>query len=228
MATLIRIRRAFGSSVALALAAGTLAALCGCTNPFEPAKPPSGAGVGVVEDYSTPEKVLDTIAAAMAAKSNGASAYINAFADSAATGAPYGYHAFHDQAVVALYTQTPGHSVPADWNKTLERQFFGYFMGTEFLTFTFALTWDVDQSQPTGIDDDGNGHALLHRTYELDASLSNNQVIIITGRCDLYLYKASARWFIYRWQDRVDPTYGPNPSVNKDALSWGQRRLESL
>ena len=222
----MRIHRPFGRWLATAVAAAALAALCGCTNPFEPAKPPASSGAGVVEDYSTSKKLLDTIAAAMAAKSDGASAYINAFADSTTAGDLYGFHAFHDQSVIDLYNQTAGHNAPTDWNKTLERQFFSYFMGVEHPTFAFTLVWQKDPSQP--IDEDGSDRALLHRTYALEATLNNLQETIMIGRCDLYLYKNGPRWYIYRWQDRVDPSIGPNPQVNKDELSWGQRRLESL
>lgn len=229
MATLIRTLRA-SRCAALLLLAGLAFGLCaaGCTNPFEPAKPPAALSGGVVEDYSTPAKLLQTIADAMAAKSNGASAYIDAFADSAGSGDLYGFHAFHDQAVINLYNQTPGHSAPADWNKTLERQFFSYFMGAEHPTFSFALVWDKDPDQPNDVPDDGSGTTLLHRRYALEAALNNVQETIIIGRCDLYLYKNGPRWFIYRWQDRVEPSVGPTPAVNKDELSWGERRLESL
>jgi hypothetical protein len=226
MATLTGTHRPFRRWLAAALAAAALAVLWGCTNPFTPAKPPTSSGISVVEDYSTTKKLLDTIAAAMAAKSDGASAYINAFADSTSAGDLYGFHAFHDQAVIDLYNQTAGHNAPADWNKTLERQFFSYFMGVEHPTFSFVLVWDVDHSQINEVED--NSLAVLHRTYSLEATLNNVQETIMVGRCDLYLYKSGPRWYIYRWQDRVDPNIGPNPQVNKDELSWGQRRLESL
>ena len=54
----------------LALVAGLIGVLlvAGCTNPFEPAKPPSGTGGGVVEDFTTPTKLFNTLAAAIAAK----------------------------------------------------------------------------------------------------------------------------------------------------------------
>ena len=215
-----------GRAAAVLLALAFLAT--GCTNPFAPAKPPATSGGGVIEDYSSPAKLIATLEDAIAAKGDGASAYINAFADSTGPGDLYGFHAFHDQAVINTYNKTPGHTAPPNWDKTLERQFFSSFMGSVDPTFPFALTLDtVDGSQPNEVIDTGAGTALLHRLYTVVASTSNYQENVIIGRCDLYLYKNNGRWYIYRWQDRLDPAIGETP-VNSSELSWGRRRLDSL
>src|SRR5262249_34360382 len=60
-----------------------LALPLGCTNPFTPATPAAGGGQGVPEDFSTPDKVLETMQVAIASKSvPGGDAWVHAFAES--------------------------------------------------------------------------------------------------------------------------------------------------
>jgi len=224
MAALIRLaRRAFALSM-LALA---LAAAGGCRNPFTPADPEPPAAGGVTEDFSTPVKLLETISDALADKGqNGATAYANAFADSTQL-SEKAFYAFHWPAAVDAWRAVSLRDPPDPWDLTLERAFYQYLVGYR-PTASYTLIWDDDTtSEQDDIEATTPGLAVIHRRYTLFTSTSETDISVIAiGYADIFLYKVSGRWFIYRWQDRVDPNIGVNPS-DIEQLSMGARRLES-
>lgn len=224
MAALIRFAKQGLTLSALTLA---LMATSGCSNPFTPASPEPPAPGGVTEDFSTPAKLLDTITGAIADKGQGgASAYANAFADST-QGSERAFYAFHWPAAVDAWRAVSLRDPPEPWDLTLERAFYQYLVGYR-PTASYTMTWNDD---PTSESDDieitAPGLAVIHRRYILFTSTSDTDIAVIAiGYADLYLYKANGRWFIYRWQDRIDPDIGVNPA-DPEQLSMGARRLES-
>ncbi len=205
----------------------TLLALCGCRNPFRPANPEPSAGGGVTQDYSTPNKVLDTITAALADKGqSGAAAYANAFADSTQI-LERAFYAFHWPAAVDAWRAASLRDPPNPWDLTLERAFYDYLVGYR-PTANYTLTWADDlTSESDDIEGTTPGYAVIHRRYVLYTSTSETDIsVIAVGYADIHLYKSNGRWFIFLWQDRVDPEIGVNPS-DLEQLSLGARRLES-
>ncbi len=224
MAALIRFATRALTLGALSL---SLVGLGGCRNPFTPATPEPPAAGGVAEDFSTPNKLLGTITAALADKGqSGASAYANAFADSTQP-SEKAFYAFHWPAAVDAWRAVSLRDPPQPWDLRLERAFYQYLVGYR-PTASYAMTWNDD---PTSESDDVEittpGLAVIHRRYVLFTSTSETDIAAIAiGYADLYLYKTNGRWFIYRWQDRIDPNIGVNPT-DLEQLSMGARRLES-
>ncbi|MEO5988387.1 MAG: hypothetical protein ABIU54_13165 [Candidatus Eisenbacteria bacterium] len=225
MAALIRITQ---RALALGMLTLALLAVGGCRNPFTPADPEPPAAGGVTEDFRTPAKLLDTITAALADKGqSGASAYINAFADSTQA-SEKAFYAFHWPAAIDAWRAVSLRDPPQPWDLTLERAFYQYLVGYR-PTASYTLTWNDD---PTSESDEidlpsAPNLAVIHRRYTLYTSTSETDIAVIAiGYADLYLYKANGRWFIYRWQDRIDPDIGVNPT-DPEQLSMGARRLES-
>lgn len=225
MATLTRIARQACTLAALALALTTLG---GCRNPFTPADPEPPAAGGVVENFSTPARLLDTISDAIADKgqTGGSAAYANAFADSTQS-SERAFYAFHWPAAIDAWRAVSQRDPPNPWNLRLERAFYDYLVGYR-PTASYTMTWNDDPtSESDDIEGTTPGFALIHRRYILFTSVSETDVTVIAvGYADIYLYKANGRWFIYRWQDRVDPEIGVSPA-DTEQLSMGARRLES-
>ncbi len=205
------------------LAAGLL--LCGCTNPFAPAKPQPPNGGGVIEDFSTPDRLLQTIEDAIKDKGpSGATAYADAMGDSTGPGTR-AFYAFHDSRVVDAWRIGAQRDPPSPWDLRLERIFYNYLIGV-FPTFEYTFQWASDPNSP--LDDRQPESAVLHRYYVLQASGADGaiQKIIAIGYADLYLQKRDSRWFLYRWQDRLDENIGVNPT-DTDNRTMGWRRLDS-
>ncbi len=201
-------------------------ALPGC-HLFRPAEPPPPSGDSVVQDYSTPGRLLNTIADAIADKGPaGQTAYANAFAESTGT-TTRAFYAFHFPAVVDNWRAVSQREPPNPWDLALERNFYSYLVGV-YETYDYTFVWDRDGSSPNDEIDDAAGTALLHRFYTLVASSesTSEQKVIAVGYADLYLYRTSGQWAIYRWEDRIDPSVGVTPS-DPDELSLGARRLDS-
>ncbi len=222
MATLIKRLLTLGCVALASLTAS-------CTNPFRPADPPPPSGNAVVENFATPAAVLETIADAIRNKGpSGQTAYANAFAESTATRlTSRAFYAFHFPAVVANWRTISQREPPSPWDLTLERNFYNYLVGV-YETFDYTFVWERDSGSPNDEIDDASGTALLHRKYTLVASSESTLEVkvIAIGFVDLFLYKDSGRWAIYRWQDRIDPQVGVTP-VDPDELSMGARRLNS-
>jgi len=199
------------------LAIGLLAA--GCVNPFRPATPERPSGSAVVEDYSQPEDVLTTIQLAVAAGTDGASAYYNAFADSSSPGDP-AFRAFYDVVAKTSYEQG-GHTAPEPWTRQLEQLLFTYINGLR-PTFTYQMAWGPDADSPNDDTPAGADTVQFHRHYLIVAtSESGVTETIAAGFTDLSFFKSGGRWAITRWNDRADAAYGA-------PLSMSARRLESL
>jgi hypothetical protein len=193
----------------------------GCVNPFRPATPEASTGKGVVANYTTVEKLLQTLREAIQDKSaSGRSAYNGALADSVALGTR-AFYATPDPAVRNLYTN------PTEpWDIGLEKRFYDYLIAV-VQTFTYNFQWTTDTTSPSDFTDEAAGLALYHRHYELQAiSPDGDPKTIAIGYADLYLQRLNGRWYLYRWEDRIDPTVGVVPA-DASERSMGWQRLSS-
>jgi len=219
------IRSAWLRLLVVPLLAATLLLPIGCVNPFEPADPEPPSGAGVPENFETPEDLLLTVELALSDKSpNGADAFLHAMAESTAVG-DRAFRAFYDPGVKSLWLSVPTRIAPEPWDITLERGLHSYLTTVRLQAeYTFQFTAD-NVSQ---IDVIAPDTALVHRKYTLYASVSGGEdEVIAVGFCDLSLEFENNRWFIFRWNDRVDPSIGVNPAdTDQRTFSW--RRLESL
>lgn len=222
MATLTRLRR---RTAAAGLAAAALAImLAGCANPFEPAKPEPPDPSGFTPDFTTPPKVLITLADALANKGPaGRLAWADAMADSTGPGTR-GFFAFHDPLVLSAWRLSSSVPTPDPWKLENERRFYDWFVAR--YDGEYSMVWDRDDTSPIDDIDDAAGTALLHRKYYVAATPSTTTLIIAIGYVDLYMVKYDGRWFVTRWQDRLDPLIGVDP-VDQDNRTLGWRRLES-
>jgi len=119
MAALTRFQMAAPRPLALGLAVAL--AVSGCTNPFKPATPAPPNAQGLRADYSNPEKVVQTLAAAMAYKASGATAWMDAMA--LASG-PYGeFVALQDPVVLDKWRISSQVAPPNPWGVEVERTF---------------------------------------------------------------------------------------------------------
>lgn len=199
----------------------------GCVNPFSPAKPPKPDPNAFVEDFRTPSNLLHTIEQAISARSPAGSAgYIDAMADST-TADTRAFYAFHDPAVQRDWANTTHHDPPDPWDLNLERRFYNYLITLPEVPadYDYVFVFGEDNTSPADQIDDAGGSALLHRSYALIAANSKGDSRnIAIGYVDLYLAKYNARWYVYRWQDRLDPAVGVSDPDNR---TMGWRRLDS-
>lgn len=220
MAALIRPRAA----TLLALVGALALAVSGCVNPFEPATPEPPDSSGVVEDFSTIDRLLSTLVAAMENKGQaGRQAWANAMADSTGPGTR-AFYAFHDPLVLSAWKLSSPVEPPEPWNLELERLFYDKF--TALYNYDYVMVFDDDLTSPSDEIDESAGTALLHRQYFVAASVPSGAVVIAIGYVDLYLQKYDGRWFVTRWQDRLDPEIGVDP-VEPESYTFGWRRLDS-
>ncbi len=212
----------------LLYALATLGLLAGaCVNPFRPADPEPPSGVPVVEDFRTPEAVLQTIAEAFQNRStNGANAYLHAFAESTLAG-DRAYRSFYDGAVKSSWQSATQLTAPEPWDVTLERNVHTSVSGIR-PTYGYAFLWAPDPDSPSDDDPAAADTVQYHRRYTLFATPTDgNSEVIAIGFADLSFQKKDGRWSIYRWADRVDPAVGVNPAAtDQRTMSWW--RLESL
>lgn len=211
----------------LALLTLGLVLATGCTTPFTPARPETPSpGEKVVENFSTADNVLATIESAMRARgASGLAAYTHALADSTGPGV-FAFYAFHDTANVRSWHNATGLN-PDVWGKTQEAPAFYSYLGEQQpgLTYDFAFTLDDLSEIPPP---DTETLAQRHRHYELSASPADggDAITIAVGYANLYLQKVGNRWFLYRWEDRLDPIYGVTPT-DANAIAMGRLRLNS-
>lgn len=222
MAALTRIPGRAARPLLLALALAIAAA--GCTNPFAPATPESPDAGGIVEDFSTPAKLLGTLEAAMGNKGpSGRLAWRDAMADSTGAGTR-AFYAFQDPRVLSAWRLSSPVTPPDPWTIDNETRFYDKFIGQ--FDGEYVLVFDKDDTSPKDDIDESAGTALLHRKYYVGATASSTTLIVAIGYVDLYLVKYQGRWFVVRWDDRLDPLIGVDPAdPNNRTLGW--RRLES-
>jgi hypothetical protein len=198
------------------------ALLLGGCNLFQPrtAVPPSSGGLRT--DYSTPEATLGTMAGAIEAKAPGSTstAYMDALADSLGSGDAGSFIAYFDPDAVVAWHNVTNRDPPALWGRDLERQLFNTLQNLSTDPFTFI--WQQDVQHPND-DNPAPDVRVLHRQYVLTATpeAGGNTVTLATGFADLTFIKSKdgQRWVIERWQDRVDPAVGPNPSSGNRSFS---------
>jgi hypothetical protein len=209
--------------LALALVAGA------CVNPFKPADPEPPDTSGVVEDFSIPDEVLNTMAIALATRStNGANAYINAYAESTATG-DFAFRAFHDGAVKTNWQGSTQLTPPEPWDVVLERNVHSSLSGLR-PSQHYTWIWEPDPDSPLDEDYTAADTVLYHRHYLLEARANLDDAdsdTIAIGFAALSFQKKDGRWWIFRWVDRVDPRFGVIPA-NSDHRTMSWWRLESL
>ena len=201
----------------LALAASA----SGCLNPFQPATPEKPTGTPVVENFSTPDKLLATMAAAVMNKGpSGRNAYYDALADSTSPSTP-AFYAFHFPAVMDAWINPPN-----PWDRRLEKLFYDYLI-TVYSNFTYTYAWAPDNTSPADELDESAGTALYHRYYELQATSADGLTtkIIAVGYADLTLQKLNSRWYLVHWNDRISRE-GAN-LADPEHRSMGWRRLDS-
>jgi hypothetical protein len=198
----------------------------GCNGLFRPAVPEPPSGAPIVADYRSPEATLKTMELGIAAKGQGASAWLGAFADSTGPEDGPGYHQFFDPADKAFFEGACQCQATTDWGLSQEQNFYLSLLdvrpGDEYLAL-------IDSVEATPDPEPTTTEALVHRRYRLlaIAPAAEDTLIIAIGYADVRFYKfAGDRWLITRWDDHVDPTVGVNPS-DPYLVTLGRRRLES-
>ena len=206
------------------LAALLLAYLAvGCVNPFKPAEPQRPDGSGVAERFNTPEDVLETLRLAVESKSqNGENAWVHAFAESLTTG-DRAYRHFYDPAVKLTWQSATSLTAPEPWDVALERGVPRFLFGVR-QNLGYSWQWGFDPYSTN--DDEAADTAQFHRKYTLVATNGSQAEVIAIGYCDLSFQRKAGRWSIVRWNDRVDPTIGANPTNDQRTMTWW--RLQSL
>ncbi len=216
------IRARLGVVAVLAFGWLTSTGAVGGCRMFRPAAPEPPTGSAIQTDYRTPDLTLETMALGLADKgrTNGLAAYIGGLADTASDGR--GFHAFFDAAVAQSFKDL-GRQVPTDWNLSLEQRYYTNFASSR--PEPFQMQWIVDETLPDVVEADA---ATLHRQYRVFVELPDgNTALIAIGFCDLdFIRSPQSRWVIVRWQDKVDPAVGANPS-DTDLRTLGWRRLEN-
>lgn len=205
-------------TVLLALACGLL--LAGC-NLFQPRTPESPSKAGVRIDYSEPDSTLQTMARGIESKAGsiGRTAYLGGLADSSIGEGP-DFNAFFDPAAVVIWQGVSGRNPPARWDRSREEQLYSYVLNLSGNGYSFL--WRTDVEHPND-EDLALNVKLLHRRYLLAAipEVGGAADTLAIGYADLTLTRSliADKWVVWRWQDRVDPTVGPNPSKGKQSFS---------
>ena len=197
-----------------------------CVNPFKPADPELPDASAVLEDFSWPDSVLSTMERALETRStNGAGAYIRAFAESTQFG-DRAFRAYYDGAVKANWQSSTNLTAPEPWDSKLEQNVHTQISGLRS-SFAYDWQWSEDTGSPKNEDPALADTVLYHQKYELWASDGSTQERIVVGFADLSFQKKEGRWSLFRWVDRVDPTVGVTPAKpDERTMSWW--RLESL
>jgi hypothetical protein len=219
------LRRAWPRMALLACLWATLTGhvFSGCKDLFKPATPEPPSGPPVKLDYSSPEATLRTMERGMAAKGQGSTAWLGAFADSTRPDDLIGYHQIFDPVVLDVFVAACGCEAPTDWRYSQEQVFFLDFLNVR-PSDEYAASFDSIPSLPD--PPPGDTEALLHRDYHVYASgLDGSTTVIAIGSADLTFTLKSSQWLLTRWVDHMDPTIGPNP--NDERFTLGRRRLDS-
>jgi hypothetical protein len=208
------------------LVALTLGA-AGCGNLFLPSKPePPSADSGIPPvdiDFSTPEGVCQTLALAIAAKnrSNGFRAYMAVFADTTTQG--LGLQIDLDPDVVRERDEATV-PIPPRWLRQNEAVFYLYLSGLNPGEYDFSWTNNGDVF-------DGSDHAILSRTYVLNATATDGSVTqLATGNAELDMRRipgSPQNWVIVRWTDTLLPGIGPTPDPEAGLYCFSRLRIDS-
>ena len=201
-------------------------ALGACVNPFKPADPELPEAGAVIENFSWPDSVLDTMDRALETRTtSGAGAYIRAFAESTQFG-DRAFRAFYDGPVKDNWQASTHQTAPEPWDLRLEQNVHTKIAGLR-PTFAYRWEWTEDTGSPKDEDPALADTVLYHRHYDLFASSGTAEERIAVGFADLSFQKKEGRWSLFRWVDRVDPAVGVTPAkTDERTMSW--RRLESL
>jgi hypothetical protein len=202
-----------GTIALLCAAAGVLAAGCGL---FEPADPeaPSGDSAIIVQDYTTPDNTLATIARGLHGKN--AVGAISAYME--------GFHITFTAEFDPITQVRNPERFPLPWGPLEERQFFTQFI--QLTTNPYGLQWEIDQGAPTDDIDEIAGTALLHRRYTVwDSTTTTSARRIAVGFVDLDFVRTTnpTAWVITKWADREDPA----ADFGLGERSYGERRVNS-
>jgi hypothetical protein len=207
------------------LAIGLLAVLVAGCDLFKPASPEAGSGeFTILPNYTSPESCLEYMRIGIERKDNvGQDAYLGALADTTTDGV--GFHAFFDLAVWNAYTGPK----PADWGLAHEAQFLSTFIRA--YGDPYKMEWLEDMDYPIANEDKGEKSRILRRRYKVWALRQStaDTLLIAVGYTELHFTWISAsRWALIRWQDRVDPAVGAQPSgAAADQQTFGSRRLNA-
>lgn len=212
---------AIARSIPLGLGLCGVLLLGGC-NLFQPRTPEPPSTGGVVTNYTDPAATLETLARAIEAKAagNSPSAYMGGLADSITARDAENFIAFFDPEAVTVWRNVTGGTPPNEWGPPLEKQLFTHLPDLSGDVYSFV--WYEDFQHPND-EDPAPNVKVLHRQYVLTATPkggTNAQTLAI-GYADLtfILSKSGDKWVIARWQDRVDPTVGANPSSGNQSFS---------
>lgn len=220
MAALTRALRT--AAARAALVAALLAA--GCSNPFEPARPEPPDTGGITADFSSPEKLVETLDIALENRqSAGRQAWLDALADSSGPGTR-NFYAFQDPRVLADWRLSTQREPPDPWDSEKESLFYDDFVN--LFPADYDVTFGDDPTSPANDIDPAAGTALMHQRYVVKTTVNNSTVDIAIGYVDLYLVRYDGRWFVTRWDDRLDADIGVSPQ-NPENRTLGWRRLDS-
>lgn len=208
------------------LAIGFVLAVSGCVNPFTPARSEAPrADETITEDFSTAEGLLVTLSESIRVRgTTGRNAYTHALADSGGTGLT-AFYAFHDTTDIRIWRNENNGLVPGDWGKPQETPKFFDYLGEQQPGLAYQCLLEEDNTSES--DQDTPTFSLKHRHYEISASPedgSGEKTIIAVGYARLYMQKVGARWYLYRWEDRIDRAYGFPPT---DIITMGRLRMNS-
>jgi hypothetical protein len=205
-----------------ALLALLLAVAAGGCNYFRAAQPEAPTAQPFTPSYISPEATLQTMVDALADKAVtiGLTAYLGALAESTTTSTP-GFHQLFWPTDAAAW-ESSNHTVPPDWNLSLERNFYIFFV--KLRSDNYELEWAEDEDLA---DDQTADIAHLHRHYRIrtlaveDGSVTSTLAI---GFADLTLVRFDDAWKITLWADRIDPNADPN---DPEQMTLGRRRLNT-
>jgi len=197
----------------------------GCNGLFTPAVPEPPSGAQIILNYRSPEATMNTMAAGVAAKARGSSAWLGAFADSTRPEDGPGYHQIFDPGDLSLYQGSCQCEAPTDWRTSQEQNFYLAFLQVRPAD-DYAIIFEVVDSNPD--QPPGDESALVHRHYTVLATApdGNSRLVIAVGYADLTFTKIGDKWLVTRWEDHVDPAVGLNPT-DPYQITLGRRRLDS-
>ena len=195
----------------------------GCKGLFTPAVPEPPTGKPIVVNYRSPEATLITMQAGIAAKGQGSTAWVGAFADSTRPEDKPAYHHFFAPGDVAVFEAACTCEAPSDWRAPQEQNFFQALLDVR-PSDEYAMVMDSIVTLPDPPAEEAQ--AILYRSYQVLATSpdGNSTLIIARGYAYLTFSKKGADWLVTGWDDHPDPDTDPNDPYQ---LTLGRRRLES-